>query len=60
MVIKIHNPLDNHPKGLFAKVSKEMALANDWLAGTPMTHRDRVSHDVVENDRWRHFGILGY
>lgn len=53
MVIKIHNPFDNHSEGLFAKISKELAVANDWLGGPPMTQRDRLSHDLIESERWQ-------
>ena len=52
MVIKIHNPFDNHSEGLFAKITKELAMANDWLAGPAMTQRDRLSQDLI-SERWQ-------
>ena len=51
MVIKNHNPFDNHSEGLFAKLTKELAMAHDWLAGPPMTQRERLSHDLM-TERW--------
>ena len=53
MVIKIHNPFDNHPEGLFARITKEMVMAHDWLAGTPMTERERASREIGESARWQ-------
>ncbi len=53
MVIKVHNPFDNHSEGLFAKITKELAIANDWLAGAPMTQRDRMNLTLVESERWQ-------
>ena len=52
MGIKIHNPFDNHSEGLFAKITKELAVANDWLGGEPMTKRDRVNQSLIESERW--------
>ena len=53
MVIKIHNPFDNHSDGLFAKITKELAVANDWLGGAPMTKLDRVNQNLIESERWQ-------
>ena len=60
MVIKIHDPFGNHSEGLFVKITKEVNVAHDWLVGAPMSQRDRVSHALVEAERWRYDGPLGY
>ena len=59
MVIKIHNPFDNHPEGLFAIITKEFAVAHDWMAGPPMTKRDRVNRNLDENHRFEYIGPMG-
>ena len=56
MAINLQKSFENHTDGLFAWIARELALAEDWLYGEPMTERDRTNHNLPESERWRCVG----
>jgi hypothetical protein len=46
----------NHSHGLLATVIREIQALDDWLAGPPMTERERMSLVLAEAENVRRVG----